>query len=346
MPKADHDGAKRLFEEAERELRSMRVGEACTRFHLAEEAGYEADACAAERWRCHMLLGEFEAAWMESDAISRRGRPDPHRFWDGRPFDDRHVLIRCLHGLGDTLQYLRFVPLVRARAATLTIEAQPPLKSLLQECGLADAVITWGEAAPHWDQQVEIVELSCIFRVTEDTIPSSVPYVNISVGSQRVPSNGKDRGLRVGVVWASGAFNPKRCVPLGEFAGLFKVEGATFFSFQAGAERAGLEGWADCVSDSYKEGQSVLATAIELQRMDLVITVDTMVAHLAGAMGLRVWTLLPFACDWRWMRGRSDSPWYPAMRLFRQHREEDWSGVLNTVRGKLDRLVHSPGSKK
>ena len=333
--------SKQLFDEALKRLSAMKISEACRAFQLAEQAGYDPDACAGGRWRCHALTGDFEAAWRESDAIAQRGKPDPHRFWDEQPLDGRHVLVRCLHGLGDTLQYVRYAPLIRDKAASLTIEAQPLLKSLLQESGVAHSVITWGDREPYWDQQVEIVELPRIFRTTVDSIPCSIPYI-------RVPSVTcgpmTPRQLRVGLVWASGAFNPLRSLPLAVLADLFELPGFSFFSFQAGAEGAQLAPWAHQVESLYQEGQSVLQTAMSLKTMDLLITVDTMMAHLAGAMGVNVWTLLPFACDWRWMMHREDSPWYPTMRLFRQPRGGDWLSVARHVEIALQ--DYSPGSTK
>src|ERR1700685_2227621 len=220
----------------------MRIEEAVPLYEMAERAGYEADRCAGGRWICHMLLGNFERAWGESDAIQARGKPDRHRFWDGRPFEDRRVLIRCLHGLGDTIQFIRYAPLIRERARALTIEVQPALQLLIQESQLADAVITWGEQEPHWDQQIEIVELPRIFRTTLKTIPKNVPYLKAPSAAVIAPYDGTPP-LRVGVVWASSRYNPVRSVPIDQMAQLFDADGTSFFSLQAGEERAELKPW-------------------------------------------------------------------------------------------------------
>ncbi len=347
MPHPDIDAKQEFFEQAQNHIRSMQIPQACECFTMAEQAGFDPDACAAGRWSCHMLLGDFETAWRESDAISRRGNPDPHRFWDGQPFDGRRVLIRCLHGLGDTLQYVRYAPLIRQKAATLTIEAQPLLKSLLDQSDVADSVTTWGEREPAWDQQIEIVELPLIFRTMIQSIPHQNPYIHVPAVTRNCSVQG-NAAMRVGLVWASSAFNPARSILLEQLAELFDFSKVSFFSFQAGEEHAQLAPWANRVSNLYVEGQSVLETAMSLNTMDLVITVDTMTAHLAGAMGLDVWTLLPYVCDWRWMLHREDSPWYPTMRLFRQPRPEDWRSVVNRVKSALDERIsrYSPGSTK
>ncbi len=316
----------------------MRVADALSWFNRAEQADYDADSCAGGRWTCHMLSGNFELAWRESDAITRRANPDPFRFWDGRSLAGRGVLLRCLHGLGDTIQFIRYAPLIREQARTLAIEAQPTLKLLLRESGVADHVFTWGEPEPYWDQQIEIVELPRIFRTTLQSIPNMVPYLNVSA-PESIRSYDANRSLRVGLVWAASTYNPARSIPIEHFATLFGTPGVRFFSLQAGIERAQIEPWSAQVPSLCEELPSVFETARTLKTLDLLITVDTMVAHLAGALAIPVWTLLPFACDWRWMLEREDSPWYPTMRLFRQPSPGDWGRVFERVRRELQALA-------
>ena len=330
---------RRYFDLAEERLRSLAMDDAVQLYEMAERAGYDADACAGGRWICQMLAGRFEHAWRESDAIVARGNPDHHRFWDGRPLDGRDVLVRCLHGLGDTIQYIRYAPLIRQRARSLTIEAQPELKSLLAQSRLADQVITWGEREPPWDQQIEIVELPRIFRTTIGTIPQKVPYLDAGCSPAAAPSNGAGR-LRVGVVWASSTYNLARSIPLDQMARLFDAPRVSFFSLQAGEERAQLRRWPDPrIADWQTDSAYVVTTAAKLNSLDLLVTVDTMIAHLAGALARPVWTLLPYQCDWRWMLAREDSPWYPTMRLFRQHRPGDWQPVIERVLAELKALA-------
>ncbi len=340
------------FETAEQLLQKGRIEEAIAVYEAAELAGYDADACSGARWICHMLLGDFQRAWVESDAIQKRGQPDAHRFWDGQPFEGRRVLIRCLHGLGDTIQFIRYAPLIRERASMLTIEAQPALKELIQRSDLADRVITWGEPEPAWDQQIEVIELPRVFRTTLETIPSAVPYLKAGstyavapndLALDHIAPNHASRLLRLGVVWGSSSYNPARSIPFAYIEKLFATEGVSFCSLQAGDERRKLDPWLSRapsrIFDSYEASEGVLATASKLKRLDLVITVDTMVAHLAGAMGKPVWTLLPFQCDWRWMLAREDSPWYPTMRLFRQPEPGDWDAVTKRVASQLETLI-------
>lgn len=315
-----------LFARAEHLLKVRDVQGAIELYYAAEIAGYSADACAGARWICHMLLGNFEAAWVESDVIALRGNPDPNRFWDGQSVAGRRVLIRCLHGLGDSLQYIRYLPLVREVAKSVAVEAQPALKGLFTECRIADEIITWGDPEPLWDQQIEIVELPRIFRTTVATIPSQTPYLNVNAPARL---NGARR--RVGLLWASSDYNPARSIPFGLLAKVCGVCDADFFSFQPDPRRADL---ADCdlrVHDVFAPSGCILETACRLRSMDLLITVDTMLAHLAGALGIPTWTLLPFEADWRWMLHRRDSPWYPTMRLFRQPSPGGWDAVVSDL---------------
>jgi hypothetical protein len=328
-----------LVELAEKELRALRVHEALALFDHAERSSEcDPDLCAAGRWQCHMLLGDFESAWRQSDLIKNRGRPDPNRFWGGRPLEGKRVLIRCLHGLGDTIQFIRYAPLVQSIASSVTIEAQPKLKRLLEHSGLADSVITWSEPEPPWDEQVEVMELPRIFRSTLETIPRTVPYLR-ACDTDPIPPHRAVPSLAVGVAWCSSTFNPARSIPLQELAALFDVPGISFFGLQSGPEHTELSSFPS-ITDLSDQVATLHDTARVLEALQLIITVDTMTAHLAGALGVPVWTMLPYECDWRWMLEREDSPWYPTMRLFRQSEPGDWSSVVIRLKQHLEAHVY------
>jgi ADP-heptose:LPS heptosyltransferase len=320
------------FAAAETYLRSRQLQAALAAYHAAEQLGYDPDKCAGARWLAYMLQGEFTNAWGESDAIDRRGQPDPHRFWKGELLVDRRIIIRCLHGLGDTLQYLRYVPRLRERNRAVILEVQPLLQPFLAQAQVADRVITWSDQPPDWDSQVEIVELPRIFRTTLETIPRRVPYLDAP--AQSIDTSGDSR-LRVGIVWAAGTYNRARSIPLATLSRIFDCPACRFLSIQAGEERAELAEYAAKLEDPYPQNARILTTASLLRSLDLLITVDTMVAHLGGALGIPVWLLLPFEADWRWMLNREDSPWYPTMRLFRQPAPGAWDPVVDRVRREL-----------
>ena len=320
---------KPLLETAEEYLLRRTVQDAINSFDLAEGAACDPDSCAAGRWVCYMLLGHFEKAWIESDAIARRNNPDPNRYWDGALFAGRRVLIRCLHGLGDTLQFLRYAPMVRKTAAFLAIETQPALKSLILCSQLADQVLTWGELEPDWDQQIEVMELPRAFRSTLQSIPAAVPYLHPC--SSWPQDSKEDPFLRVGLVWASSTFNPQRSIGLDALEPLFSAPEVRFYNLQVGPESQQAKRCSISLPRLCEEGTDILHLAALLHRLDLVITVDTMMAHLAGALALPVWTLLPYEGDWRWMLHRDDSPWYPTMRLFRQREPGNWAPVVRDL---------------
>ncbi len=322
----------------------MRIAEALELFRAAEDAAYPPDICAAGRWTCYMLAGDYEAAWRESDAIEARGNPDPHRFWDGQSLIGKDVLLRCLHGLGDPIQFIRYAPLIKAQARTLTIEAQPKLKQLLEAAKIADRIMTWGETEPPWNQQIEINELPRIFRTTLSSIPRSIPYLHLPEAAP--VADPLSQPLRVGLAWAASSFNRARTIPVELLLPLFETPGALFFSVQAGPEHAQLQPWAYQVKSLAEESTCILQVAREMNRLDLIITVDTMTAHLAGALGRRTWTLLPFACDWRWMLKRGDTPWYPTMRLFRQTTPDNWKPVIEEVQKELTALAATPARRE
>jgi hypothetical protein len=248
--------------------------------------------------------------------------------------DGRNVLLRCLHGLGDTLQFIRYAPLIRRRARSFAVEVQPRLKALLTESGVAERVFTWGEPEPFWDQQIEVVELPRIFRTTVGSIPNGIPYLDAPSAPTIAPRDAS-RPLRVGFVWCASGYDTGRSIPIECFARLFSTPGVAFFSLQGGEEGGEVGPWLDQKVRVDEDAASVLGTAKALKSLDLLITVDTMAAHLAGALARPVWTLLPYQCDWRWMLDREDSPWYPTMRLFRQRTPGDWSAVMDRVQSEL-----------
>lgn len=291
-----------------------------------------------DRWMYHMRRGEFEAAWALSDAVlrARAGVPCWHLprhlqyVWDGTPLAGKRVLVRCYHGLGDTIQFIRYVPLIKAIAAEVSVWAQPTLLPLLRTMRGVDRLIPLHDGTPDvsYDVDVEVMELPHVFRTTLHTIPADIPYLRV----EPVSPPHKER-LAVGLVWRAGEWDAQRSIPFAHLAPLAEVPGITWYIFQRGpglAEWRGGFGVVPAARDLFEEAQLMRA-------LDLLISVDTMPAHLAGALGVPVWTLLPAEADWRWMEGRDDSPWYPTMRLFRQQRFHDWTPVITRVAAALER---------
>ena len=339
----DLAGAEALIQEAEAALAAEDPGRALPLLYQAEEAGAEPDRCSGNRWMAHMLAGDLRAAWRESDAIRGRGAPDPHRFWDGRPLEGQRVILRCLHGFGDAVQLFRFLPRLRAVASHLTVEVPPRLLEIAPYFDGMGDVITWGEQAPAqppvWDTQIEVMEVPYLLRVGgEDLQPTRgylrLPHELLAATERQIGARVRPR---VGVVWAAGHWNPTRSIPVSLLAPLARLSGAEFWNLQGGEDRHGCATLPGAAwHDAYDCGEGILPLAAVIQQMDLVISVDTLAAHLAGALGVPCWLLLQQRADWRWMAGREDTPWYPSLRLVRQPVQGDWDALLQRVTADLE----------
>lgn len=299
------------------------------------------------------MRGDFEAAWCQTDRIEipRRQleqtgaftRADHHLVWDGRPFDGHRVLVRCEHGLGDSIQFLRYIPRLWQRARAVIVKVQPMLLQLFAGMPGIDLLRNaWTtDPDPAHDVAIECMEFPYAFRDTVESIPSGVPYLPLDQICAATPvwDFGNGRELKVGVIWASSSWDPTRSVRLEHLAALAKVEGVRLFSFQQGPEAAEAKNAPFPITVLSPDTKEIVDAAGAMLSMDLIITVDSMTAHLAGALGRPVWVLLQANADWRWMNSRADSPWYPTMRLFRQHSQGVWDGVVAEVTRALQAIV-------
>ncbi len=319
-------------------LEQRRIDEAVEAYNAAERQGHPPAECAAGRWLCWMLAGRFELAWRESDAIEASGVPDPNRFWDGRPFDGKRVLVRALHGFGDAVQFIRYAPLIRGRAAKLIVQSHPELIPLMRRVEGVDETMTWPDPTDdreRWDQQIEIMELPRAFRTTVDSIPARVPYICIEPAlveqsQERLP---RTRKPKIGLLWAASHYDVSRSMSLSALAPLLEDRRFEYYSFQRGPEREELNdlGSGFIIHDTAQYSSSTLDTAADLCHMDLIISVDTFAAHLAGALGRPVWLMLAWTANWRWLLNGESSPWYPNSRLFRQPAPGDWKSVIGRI---------------
>ncbi len=299
-----------------------------------------------------LLAGDFRRGWEEFEW--RWKKPDtpardfPKPMWDGSPVEGKTVYLHAEQGMGDTLQFVRYAPLVRARGARVIAEVHPPLVGLLEGCGGIDRVVPAGSELPPFDVHLPLLSLPRVLGAVG--IPAAVPY--IAPGEAfRAKWRGRLSGIRrfkAGLVWAG---NPRhsddrrRSLPPGALAPLAAVDGVRWYSLQfglrAGQSPAPPEGFP--LTDLGPETQDFRDLAAAIEEMDLVISVDTSAAHLAGALGLPVWVLLPYLPDWRWGLGRPDTPWYPTMRLFRQRRPGEWASVIEDAARQLRRAA-KPGA--
>jgi Flp pilus assembly protein TadD len=295
-----------------------------------------------------LLRGDFEHGLPEYESRTRRPAhgltPLPQARWDGGPLEGKTILVRSEQGLGDGIQFVRYVPLLAARGAKVVLECLPELRRLFEGAPGVANVVARNEPPPPFDVHCPLASLPLIFKTRLDSIPASMPYLQADpelLAAQATRLSIAHGALNVGLVWAG---NPdhrndrKRSLRLDQLSPLAGVKGVRFISLQKGRPAGQLQSpppGMDLV-DAGAELADFADTAALIARLDLVITVDTAVAHLAGAMGRPVWVLLPIAPDWRWLLEREDSPWYPTMRLFRQDALDEWGVVIAKVVRELE----------
>ncbi len=340
----DLASASAFFERGAALLRDRNVKPALQCFYAAQRLGFDTKKCAAGRWDCWMLLGEFERAWQESDLISSIGPADPNQFWGGEAWNGRSVMLRCLHGLGDTIQFIRYAPLLRSTCRSLSVQTHPQLVNLIKGVPGIDHVFTWGDGCPEdrsaWDMQMEVTELPKAFRATIPTLPALVPYIQVPEERIQWASSWLDQRetLRIGLAWEAGPWDSLRSISLAKLSPLFGFKSCRYYGLQKGVDPASLPN-CKAVRDLECHATDIRDTAALILNLDLVITVDTMTAHLAGALGCPVWILLPARADWRWMLDRCDTPWYPTARLFRQKIEGDWRPIIEDLCTALEEII-------
>lgn len=318
-------------------------------------------AAYVNRAMARLLVGDFAGGWADyewrwrdgSGWIIREKRDFPQPLWSGRePLAGRTLLLHSEQGYGDTLQFCRYAKLLDDRGASVILEVPGALTPLLQSLVGATQIVTQGEALPTFDYYCPLLSLPLALSTSLATIPAGVPYLSPPEvyrrrWQERLPGR---RAPRVGLAWSGGfranlpqlwSGNQRRNVPLEALAAL-NLSGIEYYSLQTdGHSRSELAGLLEAhwqgppIQDLTREINDFADTAALIEQLDLVISVDTAVAHLAGALGKPVWILNRFDTCWRWLLDRNDSPWYPTARLYRQASPDDWSGVLQRVRQDL-----------
>ncbi len=271
--------------------------------------------------------------------------------WQGEALCGRTLLLFAEYGLGDALHFVRYLPMAAAMGGSIVLQVQPVLARLLRMMP-GVTVVSRGEPLPPFDLQLPLMSLPRVFGTTLDTIPAAVPYLHPDAAKLALwrralvdGTIGDATSLKVGVVWAG---NPEhsgdryRSLPVEAVLPRLIMPGVQLYSLQKEPRPADVPVLAGLCADIVDLAPALgdfADTAVAVGALDLVIAVDTSVAHLAGALGRPVWVLLPYALDWRWLRDREDSPWYPTMRLFRQHKPQAWEGVLARASSELARVA-------
>lgn len=336
--------------EVNKNLGNHEIAVACFEKALELSPGY-----VQARWNranLMMLHGDFPRAWQEYE--TRWQRPEtPARLissgvrWDGQRLDNQTLFVYEEQGMGDTLQFLRYLPLVKEYGGQVIFEAIPPLLRLTQSAKGYDrlwAGIKDQDTRPtdRFDYHIPLMTIPNVLKTSLETIPADVPYL---FADNRLAKIWKKRMIhmdkfKVGIVWAGHPDHTNddfRSTPLSHWASLKDIQDISLYGLQLNKYSKWTDIDASMILDQDfgDEISDFADTAAIIENLDLVISVDTAVVHLAGAMGKDVWTLLPFSPDWRWLLDRDDSPWYPTMKLFRQPEPGDWNSVFANVKNAL-----------
>jgi tetratricopeptide (TPR) repeat protein len=298
-----------------------------------------------------LLLGHFEQGWPEFEwrwqcrDFPRRSFPQPP--WDGSQLAGRTILLHAEQGFGDTLQFIRYATLVKGHGGRVVAECQPELVSLVSTCPGVDEAVAAGAPLPAFACHVPLLSLPGGFRTSLASIPASVPYLHADARLAERWRHELDEtpGFKIGINWQGRPSHPgdhNRSVRLEQFAPLARLEGVRLVSLQVGPAAvqvvaAGEIGLVDL--GGRFDRRSFADAAAALMSLNLVVTVDTAIAHLAGALGVPVWVAVPFAPDFRWLLDREDSPWYPTMRLFRQKQTGNWDDVFARIGAEVPKKI-------
>ncbi|MBF0323278.1 MAG: glycosyltransferase family protein [Magnetococcales bacterium] len=293
---------------------------------------------------------EYEWRWRQEG--TRHPPPPPaSSLWRGEPCANQNILLQAEQGLGDTLQFIRYVRLIRQQGGRVSVTCQPPLARLLGAMAGIDATFPPESTPPDFAWHTPLLSLPGVFGTTLATIPAEIPYIHpetalAATWKKRLQPK---KRLHVGLVWRgskSYRHNRFRSLSANLFSGFLRHAEAAFY----GLVKEPLTNEMDALLHKKNfihcgpDLQDFADTAALVTHLDLIISVDTAMAHLAGAMGKPVWLLLPFAADWRWLRTTTRSPWYPGMHLFRQPRPGDWHTVIDQVAHQLDEAMRDPSS--
>ncbi|MBF0133817.1 MAG: tetratricopeptide repeat protein [Magnetococcales bacterium] len=306
-----------------------------------------ADAHVAEGLTL-LLLGDFKGGWAKHEwrwqRIGFPGHGLRVPLWDGRRLDGRSILLHCEKGMGDSIQFIRFAQDVKAMGGHVALRCPSGLLPLLATAQGIDQWFTDGSPIPECDYHAPLMSLPYLLGTTCDTLTTPSPYLT-APPTHPLPDHWTQRpGLRVGLVWRGNLLfrdDFKRSMDPNRLTPLLAIPGITFIGLQVAPRPGDIEVFVNAKNfyDASPHLTDFAQTAAVIAALDLVIAVDTAVLHLAGALARPTWALLPHIPDWRWLLDRDDSPWYPTMRLFRQHQRGNWEGVIKRVEKQLQTMV-------
>ena len=326
-----------------------KVSESVAAYERALQVKPDNPQVRMSRALCWLQMGDFERGWPEYEwrlkckefSIPAFRQP----LWDGSPLEGRPILLYADHGLGDSIQFIRYAPLVKARGGRVIVACQQPLARIMATCPGVDQVVAEGSLLPEFAVYSPLMSLPGILGTSLASVPAEVPYLSADTAlvenwHRELEQSG---GFRIGIAWQG---NPQyrrdhqRSYRLVQLEPLARVAGVRLFSLQKGfgTEQIDELDGRFAVRDLGSRFCDFMDSAAVMRNLDLVITLDSALAHLAGAVSVPIWVAIPVAADWRWLTEREDSPWYPTMRLFRQKRWGDWDEVF-------ERMVVELGAK-
>lgn len=306
---------------------------------------------------CQLTAGNLEEGsreyeWRTGQAVWQWNREFPGKpVWDGGPLAGKTIFVHFEQGLGDSFQFVRYLALLKDQGARTIFEGQPVLKQILSGVPGIDVLVAKGEPLPEFDCCVSLMSLPFRCGTTLRTIPSGVPYLRpdperVAHWDRRVAEHSRPGDFRVGIQWRADGDN--RSIPLEHFGHLARLPGLRLYSLQQVVgldqlERLGSRLGIVSLPGRRDGAEGFVDTAAIVASMDLIVACDSVVGNLAGAMGRPVFLALPWLADWRWMRLPDRTPWYPATRLFRMARRNDWDGVLARIAGEVRALMAARG---
>ncbi len=320
------------------------IAAAMQQFERAVELGYRSSDLYWDRALAYLTNGELKSGFADYEWRWRlpevSARVLPGKPWKGESLEGRTLFVYAEQGFGDTIQFARYVPMIAGQAKRVVFECQAPLLRLLSgsEKFTDVELIRQGEQVPPFDFHVALLTLPHLVGTTLSTIPVDIPYFSLPTGSDNPPA--PRAGLTVGLAWTGKPTHRNdrnRSIALAQLAPLLQLSQVNFIGLQVGtaAQEIAALGYGSVIENRAPALKDFADTALAIQAVDLVISIDSAVAHLAGALGRPIWTLIPYVPDWRWMRQRDDSPWYPTMRLMRQRAPGDWAELLRRVAERL-----------
>jgi len=286
--------------------------------------------------------------WQRGDAAPRSFAYPLAQQWAGESIKGKRLYLRIEQGLGDTLQFIRYAKLLKEQGAYIILECQRPLMQLLGLCPYIDEIYPIGSTAPTFDRQIPLLDLPHLFKTTLETVPAPVPYLHAdpSLVTYWQQQLAHDTNFKIGICWhGDSAHGAHKFMPKHLMARLGTLHGVSLYSLQKIDGTNNNEPLPTGViihqlgPDFDESHGRFMDTAAVMKNLDLVVTVDTSLAHLAGGLGVPTWVVLPFPAEWRWLLERNDSPWYPTMRLFRQQIFGDWEMALQEIEMALEEII-------